>query len=317
MTDEITEIQPYRLRDLMPDEDGVCGQIEYITPGNIKILYTIELLGKLVKVKANDPKPQLADLMAFGNCCIETGANPYLKEAWLVYMNGSYVPIISAQFKLRKAHECKGYAGFTQGWITTDGKRHPSGIETTALPKDIIGVWGKFYRDNEAEYYHETFMFEFERSTWKKKLTMLLKVNRDHGIRHKYPELLDGLYTENEMPGDYVHPKPHCETPERGQVKQKVTDTNPIVDPAVLLLMLGVCKTGFEKKVILEHHINLTEETAFDLFIQFTTYILQCKKEDIETTEDYTFEMLTKLNKALEQPLPKAIVELLPKDKDK
>lgn len=315
---DLAKIEPYRMRDLLPVKDGGKGVIEVVTPGKVTIAYTIDLLDKLVAVKSGDPRPAVSDLMAFGNCCIETGANPYLKEAWLVYIQGRYTPVISAQYKLRKAHECKGYRGFQQGWITTEGVRHPSGPESTALPDDVIGVWGKFYRADEEDYYHETWLKEFARKSWgNKPLTMLQKVNRDHGIRHKYPELMDGMYTENEIQREPVIPAPECDTPGRGEAKKidaTVSDTKPITDPETLSLMLEGCFNAFADKILSEHNIEIGGGNK--LFIQFATFILMCDKSEIENPGDYTFDMLQKLLKALEQPLPEAIVEILPKEKD-
>lgn len=320
MDDKEAKTDGYRIRDLLPKEDGTGGEIEFLTPGNVRITYTLELLSKLVTVQVKDPPPNTADLMAFGNCCLETGANPYLKEAWLVRMNGVYTPIISAQFKLRKAHECKGYQGFQQGWITKDGKRHPSGQESTALPANVIGAWGKFHRANEVEYYHETFLSEFVRSTWKKPLTMLLKVNRDHGIRHKFPELLDGMYTENEVPGDYTLPAPVCGTPGRGDAKP-VDSTVTVIDPTEILSREDIwdkIQDGFTeypdiKTAIDDGRLAGSENWIFE---EWATFVLQCKREDIANPDDYTLPMLHKLYDALRQPLPDAIIELIPKGKD-
>ena len=87
------------------------------------------------------------------------------------------------------------YEGYVWGWITDDGERQKSGPDGSALPADIIGVWGKVFRDNVKEhFYFETFLSEFakdttEKSSWSERpLNTLLYLNRQKCLKGAYPE---------------------------------------------------------------------------------------------------------------------------------
>lgn len=291
------------------------GYIEQVTNGGISIPYTMDLVRRMVKQGGFQGQVSDTDCLAFVSLCLETGANPYMKEAWLVPMSGGKLqPIVAAQYKLGLAHKCVGYRGFTQGWITKDGVRHPSGPKCTAKQEEINGVWGIYKRGEEEDLYLETFMSEFIRTTksgygnWDvRPLTMLQKVNRDHGIRQKYPELLNGAYTENEVDSMRMSPMsaPTCDTPKRGDRKTVDNEADKIpfgndesteqstVDADTLLAMCDGCRNAFADQ------IGITDEPAkHKLFTFFVSLVFMCPVDDI-TDEFYTFDVLMKINDVL------------------
>lgn len=151
---------------------------------------------------------------------------------------------------------------------------------------------------------------------------MLKYKARAFNLRDNFPDVLMGLHITEELIGETAvvesMPAPECDTPGRGEAKKidaTVSDTKPITDPETLGLMLEGCINGFYEKAGLDYGEDDSEN--YPMFIKFATFILMCDKNEIRDSGDYTFDMLTKLNKALEQPLPLAIVEMLPvKEKD-
>lgn len=269
-------------------------------------------------------KPSQSDVLAFTRACLKYTADPYMGEIWPVFLQGKWIAIVSAQTKLRRARACKDYRGLKQGWITTDGKRHPSSRDSTALPDDIIGVWTKLFREGTEPYYDECFLKESNKpnsDSWKRlPLTMLKKVGRDQGCRIMYPELFDGMYTENEAeqiprPLD----APDCETKKRGdrvQVEntaydqEKVVEGDVVQEPEIPIMeqLLGL-RTWFCDLA----KLDITTEIAGNLWIQFVTFTLSCKKEDIAKSEDWNAGMVAKVTEALNQPLPEPILAMIPK----
>ncbi len=89
------------------------------------------------------------------------------------------------------------YKGFEWGWIMEGGQRQESGTATTAMPANIVGVWGKVHREGKDDFYHEIFLAEYGKeipkavSMIERPLSVLLNLIRAQCIRLAYPE--DGL----------------------------------------------------------------------------------------------------------------------------
>lgn len=311
-----TAIVPINLRDLAQGKT-----VEFTTAGNVVIPYSVDLVRRLAKQGGLQGQvPETAAVM-FINACMETKANPYMREIFLIPTRQGLQPVVSAQYKLKLAHKCVGYRGFTQGWITNDGVRQPVGQESKATPENIIGVWGTFFRGDEEPYTHETWLSECinpKSNSWQKQqFSMLMKCNRDQGTRIKYPELLEGLYTENEMEVANIHPVPVCDTPKRADRKQvdneadvipfgdaEATEAN-VSDPATLLAMADGCRNAFAEQ------IGITDEAdKHKLFTHFVSLVFMCPADNI-TDKFYTFNILTKINEVLSAGLtPETLEEL-------
>lgn len=328
MTDEKpqTELVPIRLRILL--EKNGC--IEHVTTGGISIPYTIDLVKRMVRQGGFQGTVSDGDALAFISLCIETGANPYMKEAWLVPTQQGLQPIVSAQYKLSLAHKCIGYRGYTQGWIGGDGIRHKSGTKCTVKQEEIVGVWGIFKRGDEEDLYLETFLSEFKRDTksgkgnWEKRpLTMLLKVNRDHGIRQKFPELLRGVYTENETDCVAIRPvgSPVSETPKRADRKSVVNEANnafaeddtetSITDIGTLMVMADGLRNVLAEGLSIED-----EPTKHVRFTHFVRWVFMLPAADEVTDEFFTYDRITKIKETLDNGIPQAYLDELPKEGD-
>jgi len=217
----------HHIRDLLEEN----GYIDYATSGGVQNHITLGLLTKLTTIPSGKRAPNDAELLMFGNMCVEQKANPYLKECWLVFMKGCYQPIVAAQMRLRKAQAQKDYNGYEWGYITNDGTRHPPGRESRVLPVEVTGIWGQVSRKNiDSSFYHETFMSEYKRSTWDDKpITMILKVNRDQVHKFAYADQMGNLCTENEI-NTIPSPDYDTTTPRREDRKPVVNETDQMAE---------------------------------------------------------------------------------------
>lgn len=325
MSDEKNQLAIQQTYDVEPLRDKE-NSIDMVSTNGVLIKLNMETMYGIFasNKRGNATNPTHSDVLAFTRACLKYTADPYMGEIWPVFLQGKWIAIVSAQTKLRRARACKDYRGLKQGWITNDGKRHPASIETKALPQDIIGVWTEFYREGSESLYDECFLAESvkEKSdSWKRlPLTMLKKVGRDQGCRIMYPELFDGMYTENEAeqiprPLD----APDCETLKRGdrvQVENTAYDQEKVVEvettqaPEIPMpeQVLGLSTWFIEKA-----GLDPTTEIAGNLWIQFVTFVLSCKKEDIAKSEDWNADMIATVTKALNAPLPEPILAMIPK----
>lgn len=194
-TTALAEPQKVSVKELLND-----GEISYITEGNTEIVLTQKIIRSLIKVPQDAPPPTDAQILTFAYTCIVQGLNPYLQECWLVWMKSQgWTPLVAAQSRVRKAQAQSDYRGYEWGWITSDGTRQPARLESKATGKDdIIGVWGSVLRENKTPYYHEIFADEYPPKASQKRLTMLLKINRDQTHKFAYADKMGNLMTENE-----------------------------------------------------------------------------------------------------------------------
>jgi len=314
-TNQIVQKPKYNLRTLLDDD----GCYEVTTAGGIMMPVTLKMLKMLTATPKETREPTKAELLMFANLVLEHHLNPYTKECWLVPLGKGqhvkYEPIVSAQAKLRMARSCKDYRGFRQGWITQDGTRHKAGIDSTALPADIIGIWGQFLRDGQEPLYQETFLHEYKKSenpysSWGKlPLTMLQKVNRDHGHRLLYPEMFDGLYTENEI-AQAPDAAYECRTPKRGDRKPAedvaVSDTVPEAgqsEPDANLLvhtMVDGLIAKFRQTLADQFHIDLPEMELPHSFMKFCCGMCGGLPEDYAKPATFTTEICQAINKGLD-----------------
>ncbi len=313
----------YNLKTLLDDD----GCYEVTTRGGVAMPVTLKMLSMLTTVPKDGRPPNNTELLMFANLVLEHKLNPYTRECWLVPMGkgqyAKYEPIVSAQAKLRMARSCKDYRGFRQGWITQDGMRHPGGTESRALPDDIIGVWGEFFREGQQPLYQETFISEFQKSTseyssWGKlRLTMTQKVNRDHGHRLLYPEMFDGLYTENEIARapDAAY---ECTTAKRGDRKpaenvmvsdpQAGSETQsepaappepPVADNRLVHAMVEGLMVKFRERTE-AYHIKIPTEDLPQHFRDFCCGMSGGLPEDYTNPDAFTTEICQAINKGLD-----------------
>lgn len=190
----------YNIKDLFAEN----GSIEMVTEGGVVVQLTLDLLQKLVPPAYHDKEkqqparlPNNAELAMFANCILEDRLNPYKKECWLVWVREAccYTPIIAAQSRMKKVMSLTDYEGWEWGYVLKDGIRQEQGGKAP-LP-DIVGLWGKVYRNNRKPYHHEMMRCDYKKGS---NLTMCLKAHKDQAHRYAYADQLGNLNTDNEVP---------------------------------------------------------------------------------------------------------------------
>jgi len=180
-----------KLKTLLTDG----GSIDITTTGGVDVTITKQLLTNLVSVPPKTAPPNDSELLMFANMIVEQKLNPYLKECWLVYMQGSYQPIVAAQSRMRKVMSMDDYEGWEWGYIIKDGTRVEQGGKAP-LP-DIVGLWGKVYRKGRKPYHHELMKCDYAKGN---NLTMCQKAHKDQAHRYAYADAMGNLCTDNELP---------------------------------------------------------------------------------------------------------------------
>lgn len=327
---DIVPAKPFVMRDLLKQGSA----FDLVTHGGIQIAVSLDLLDKMTPRKPSDRNPSQTELLAFANMVIEDRLNPYKKECWLVLMQGRYEPVVSAQARLRKAQIQEDYNGYTWGYITSDGTRHGSGKDSKAKPEEVIGIWGEVKRKGTSEpYYHETFKSEYARggdseyNNWSKRpMTMLMKVNRDQTHKFAYADKMGNLCTENEL--GIPEPSYEARTPSRAD--RKKIDSNDVSspvddqqasgvippagssDPSTIRIMVSGALNKFAEKL----PCTLDNEQTIDQFRNFCAFICGGSRAHFAGPENWTLDNLQKINTALEQDLPQAILDELPRGEE-
>lgn len=148
------------------------------------------------------------DVVNFMATCKALGANPYLKDVYLVKYNGSEDAQIMAgkNYYTRVAASIETYDGMTAGVVclTQQGQvAYRTG--SMAYPGDTcIGGWAEVHDKRwSVPVRCEVAMEEYNshRSLWKTKpLTMIRKVALVQALREAYPDRFAGVYDQSEMP---------------------------------------------------------------------------------------------------------------------
>lgn len=170
---------------------------------------TIDLLKATVAKGATDTEFQL-----FCSYCQSTGLNPLKKEVWFIK--------VGTQLQLMT-----GINGFY-----TIANSHPQfdGIEVETIDSaegKLIKSIAKVYRkDRSHPVTAEAYLEEYAKphGTWKTMpRVMLSKCAESMALRKAFPQELNGLYTTEEMPANFAHPKAEefAVTEESKTVKQE------------------------------------------------------------------------------------------------
>lgn len=149
---------------------------------------------------ARDTTP--SEYWIFAQYCKTTGLNPLKNEIWC----------IKTRDRMQLMTGINGYLAIAN--------RHPmfDGIQTVINEQDgkVISATCRVWR-KDRKYAHEctAYMSEFykpgyngKKSTWDlMPRKMLEKVAKCHTLREAFPQEMNGLYTEDEMPAEYASPK--------------------------------------------------------------------------------------------------------------
>jgi phage recombination protein Bet len=166
-----------------------------------------------------------AEFMLFAQHCKGTQLNPFKNEVWAIkgkgYTNkrGEHVEGklqimtgINGFFTIANANEM--FDGIESGLIDPNGDYKP-----LAYPKnDFIGAWCKVYRKDRRipveavamlnEYDKSLDSYYPEKGIWRSmKRGMIQKCAESIALRKAFPQQLNGMYTQEEMPPEFSGPQ--------------------------------------------------------------------------------------------------------------
>lgn len=179
------------------------GMINYSDP---KMMQTLK---DTVAVGATD-----AELAMFSGLCEATGLNPFKKEVWFIKTkgytkkDGTVVPP-----RVQIMTGINGFLAIANKHPMFDGlecevKRDKDGYITSAIakvyrkdrkyPSVFEALWNEYYIPNTYG----------NKGVWETKgSVMIAKCAKSMALREAFPQELNGLYTEEEMPSLYERPK--------------------------------------------------------------------------------------------------------------
>lgn len=160
-----------------------------------------------------------AEFKMFIEFCKGTGLNAFKKEVWcIVVPEKTYTDKNGNQKKQdRKVQIMTGINGFftiannkpemdgyQEGFVDKEGN-----LVSAAYPReDYIGAWCRVYRkDRKVPTEAVVFLKEYDKGygNWvAMKRTMILKCAESVALRKSFPQELNGMYTAEEMPGEYA-----------------------------------------------------------------------------------------------------------------
>lgn len=142
-----------------------------------------------------------SEFKMFIEFCRATGLNPYKKEIWFI----------------KTKHGVQMMTGIN-GFLAI-ANRHPQfdGMEVSIQEENgkLVSATAKVYRKDRkipscatvylSEYFKPS---QFENGMWEKMPRMMLqKVAKSVALREAFPQELNGIYTQEEMPQEYELPK--------------------------------------------------------------------------------------------------------------
>lgn len=142
----------------------------------------------------------------FLQLCRYQGLNPFLRDAYLIkYGNSPATVVVGKDVHMKRAAKHPDFAGLQAGVVI----KADQGIErregSLVLDDEVlVGGWAKVLRKNLVEpIFAEVALSEYDQkqALWNsKKGTMIRKVALAHALREAFPEDLQGLYAQEEMP---------------------------------------------------------------------------------------------------------------------
>lgn len=154
----------------------------------------------------------------FSEFCKSTGLNPFKKEIWFVKAGG----------RVQMMTGINGFLAIANSHPEFDGMEVDVEVDNQGNP--LKAVCKVFRKDRSRPSTGIALMKEFRKETpiWKTMPSvMLTKVAKSIALREAFPQELNGLYTQEEMPPDYaLDPRPKqtdAPLPSRVEPSIKVT----------------------------------------------------------------------------------------------
>lgn len=179
------------------------------------------------------------EFLLFVHHCKGTGLNPFKKEVWATkgqgytnkrgeWVEGKLQIMTGINGFVEIANNNPMFDGYQTGFLDKAGN-----YRTLAYPtNDFIGAWCKVYRKDRkmpaeavamlSEYDQSLDNNYSQRGIWRiKKRIMIEKCAMSLALRKAFPQQLNGIYTQEEMPGEYSIP-----TQQEG-TEREVIDISP------------------------------------------------------------------------------------------
>ncbi len=160
---------------------------------------TIKVLKQTVAVGASD-----AEFAMFVEFCKSTGLNPFKKEVWFT-KTGSRVQMMTGINGFRAiANSSPAYDGIEIGLINAKGEC----VSASYAGDDYIGAWARAHRKDRKVPTEGIAMladYNKKQGNWNSmKRVMIMKCAESVALRQAFPQQLNGLYTQEEMPVEYA-----------------------------------------------------------------------------------------------------------------
>lgn len=150
---------------------------------------TIDTLKNTVAQGLTDP-----EFMLFAQLCRSSGLNPFKKEVWAIKAGGRLQVMVGVN----------GYWTIANSHPQFDGYEEDIEVDEAGNP---IKAWCKIYRKDRKFPSMGVAIFREcaqQSPVWKSRPSqMILKCAESFAIRKAFPQELNGLYTEEEMPQEY------------------------------------------------------------------------------------------------------------------
>ncbi len=164
---------------------------------------TIRTLKATVAYGLSEP-----EFMLFVEHCKSTKLNPFKKEVWAIKAGGRLQLMTGNAGFHQIANSHVQYDGIETGFVGKNGEYLPM----TYPASDFIGAWAKVYRkDRRIPLEAVAMLSEYDKAqgNWKTmKRIMIVKCAESLALRKAFPQELNGLYTQEEMPVEYSYRAP-------------------------------------------------------------------------------------------------------------
>jgi phage recombination protein Bet len=136
--------------------------------------------------------------------CKSTGLNPFKKEVWAIKAGGKLQVMTGIQGYHTIANSHQQYDGLEVGLVGKTGEYYP----LTYPQNDYIGAWAKVYRkDRRIAVEGVAMLSEYDKGhgNWKTmRRVMITKCAESIALRKAFPQELNGIYTQEEMPLEFA-----------------------------------------------------------------------------------------------------------------
>lgn len=207
--------------------------------------------------------------------------NPFLRESYLIkYGNAPATMVVGKDVFVKRAANSKHYNGSESGIIVrnADGKIEQRSGAFKLKEEELLGGWAKAYRKNwEIPVEVSVTLGEYERhkndgglqKNWKEMpATMIRKVALSQALREAFPEDLEGLYSEEEMPVDSTMLSSKPVVIDEGAEEEEVKETISFEQAEALVKECANGDTDIVTKVIKDLGYNSLSDVLVEEYEQ-------------------------------------------------